>query len=87
MGLAILITTFLSYISSFYFKDEEVMFTGDFLFKDTIGRYDFPESNAEEMFKSINKIKKYSDYITIYPGHGEFTNLGYEKENNPYFNL
>ena len=62
------------------------MFTGDFLFKDNIGRCDLPTGNVAKMKESINKIKKYSDNIKIYPGHGEETNLGYEKKNNYYFN-
>ena len=70
---------------TFYFREDKVMFTGDFLFKDTIGRCDLLESNIEEMKKSIEKIKKYDDDITIYPGHGMKSNLGYEKKNNIYF--
>lgn len=69
----------------FYFSDEKIIFTGDFLFKGTIGRCDLIESDYKEMLKSIEKIKKYPDDITIYPGHGLKTNLGLEKKNNPYF--
>ena len=69
---------------SFYFQKEKIIFTGDFLFYNTIGRYDFPESNIEEMKKSIEKIKKYADNITIYPGHGPKTKLGIKKKNHPY---
>jgi len=72
---------------SFYFKEDKVLFTGDFIFYNTIGRYDFPESNIYSMINSINKIKKYPNDIKIYPGHGKSTNLGYEKDNNPYFNI
>ena len=71
---------------TFYFIEDKVMFTGDFLFYDTIGRCDLEESNIEEMKKSIDKIKKYDDDITIYPGHGKETNLGREKNCNIYFN-
>lgn len=71
---------------SFYFKEDKVMFTGDFLFYDTIGRCDFPESNVDEMKKSISKIKRYPNDVTIYPGHGIKTTLGREKEYNIYFN-
>ena len=70
---------------TFYFKDEKVMFVGDFIFKDTIGRCDLEGSNFNDMLKNISKNKKYDDDITIYPGHGEKTNLGYEKKNNEYF--
>lgn len=70
---------------TFYFKEDKVMFTGDFLFKDTIGRCDLLESDYSIMLKSIEKIKKYPNDIKVYPGHGISTILGYEKENNPYF--
>ena len=68
-----------------YFKKEKIMFVGDFIFKDSIGRCDLPGGNPSEMIKSIEKIKKYDKDITIYPGHGEKTSLGYEINNNPYF--
>ncbi len=64
-----------------YFKTDEVMFTGDFLFEDTFGRVDFPESSIPDMISSIKKMENYSDEITIYPGHGNSSNLGYEKNN------
>lgn len=67
---------------TFYFTKDKVMFTGDFLFKDSIGRYDFPNSSYEDMLKSIEKIKMYPLDVTIYPGHGEHSNLGYEVQNN-----
>ena len=70
---------------TYYFESDKVMFTGDFLFYDTIGRCDFPESNVEEMISSIKKIKTYHDDITIYPGHSIETNLGREKQHNIYF--
>ena len=69
---------------SIYFKHDNVMFVGDFIFKDSIGRVDLPGSNPSDMIKSIEKIKKY-DRDIIYPGHGEKTTLGYEIDNNPYF--
>jgi len=72
---------------TFLFCQEKIMFTGDFLFKDTVGRTDFPTGNYEQMLISINKIKEYNDEIIIYPGHGDKTNLGYEKKNNKFFKL
>lgn len=69
---------------TYYFKEENIMFTGDFLFKGTVGRTDMAGGDINEMQKSINKIKKYPDNIKIYPGHGPSTTLKYEKENN-YF--
>lgn len=70
---------------TYYFYDDNVMFSGDFLFRDTIGRCDLLESNYEEMKKSIEKIRRYSDNVVVCPGHGIDTTLGHEKENNPYF--
>ena len=69
-----------------YFKKEKCMFCGDFIFKDSIGRCDLDGGNTLEMMKSIDKIKKYDKDIIIYPGHGISTTLGYEINNNPYFN-
>lgn len=71
---------------TFYFPNEKVMFTGDFLFKDTIGRCDMPDGSVKQMNESIEKIKKYPSDIVIYPGHGDKTTLKYEKDNNYYFN-
>ncbi len=68
---------------SYYFKESNALFTGDFLFKESIGRTDLETGNMNEMFKSIDKIIKYNDVI-IYPGHGEKTTLEYEKKHNPY---
>ena len=67
-----------------YFKDNKCMFVGDFIFRLGIGRWDLPTGNIKDMLLSIEKIKKYPDDTTIYPGHGEPTTLGYEKENNKY---
>lgn len=70
---------------SIYFKKQNIMFVGDFIFKDSIGRTDLEGGNFNLMLNSIKKIKKYSDNIILYPGHGKETNLGYEKKNNIYF--
>ena len=70
----------------YYFKKEKVMFTGDFLFHNTIGRCDLEESNPKAMLKSIEKIKKYPKDITIYPGHGSKSTLNEEFANNIFLN-
>lgn len=70
---------------SIYFKDDKIMFTGDFLFKESIGRTDLETGNYDEMLKSLDKIKKYPSDITIYPGHGDSSNLAHELEYNYYF--
>ena len=55
------------------------MFTGDFIFKDGIGRTDLGGNNFD-MINSINKISKYNKDIKIYPGHGDPSILGTELE-------
>ena len=70
---------------TFYFPQDKVMFTGDFLFQGTIGRMDFEGGSQEDMFHSLQKIKKYPDEITIYPGHGPKSNLGQEKKYFPFY--
>ena len=64
---------------TFYFKEDNIMFTGDFLFKESIGRTDFENSNYIDMLNSIKLIKTYNGNIKIYPGHGEFTCLDDER--------
>lgn len=65
---------------TFYFPKEKVMFCGDFLFKNGIGRTDLG-GNQKDMINSLHEIEKYDDEITIYPGHGPSTTLGQEKRN------
>lgn len=70
---------------TFYFKKENIMFTGDFLFKGTIGRTDLDTGNIKDMKKSIQQIKNYPKQTIIYPGHGNITTLEKEIKTNPYF--
>ena len=71
---------------TYYFKKENVMFVGDFIFRNSIGRCDLEGGDFNEMLNSISKIKKYKE-CTIMPGHGDSTTLKYEIENNEYFNI
>jgi glyoxylase-like metal-dependent hydrolase (beta-lactamase superfamily II) len=69
---------------TYYFKKNKIMFTGDFLFKGTIGRCDLEGGNIRKMEESLRIIKEYDNDIKIYPGHGDSSILGDEKKNNPY---
>ncbi len=60
---------------TFYYDKFKIMFTGDFLFKGTIGRIDLDGSNAIHMKESLEKIKNYPADTIIYPGHGDNTTL------------
>jgi glyoxylase-like metal-dependent hydrolase (beta-lactamase superfamily II) len=59
----------------------DIMFSGDFLFKGSIGRVDFPYSNPEDMKKSINKFLKLDKDMVVYSGHGDKTSVFSEKDN------
>lgn len=64
---------------------DNVMFSGDFLFQNSIGRYDFPYSSSEDMKKSLEKMKLLQENKTLYPGHGEKTTLFHEQRNVDYW--
>lgn len=64
-----------------YFSEENIMFTGDFLFKDSIGRMDLEGGSVKDMINSLVLISKYNDDIVVYPGHGKITTLKNEKVN------
>lgn len=63
----------------------DVMFSGDFLFHNSIGRYDFPYSSPSDMKKSLEKMKLLKDDKTLYPGHGGSTTLFNEQRNADYW--
>lgn len=69
---------------TFYFREEQVMFIGDFIFKESVGRTDLPGGSEQELKESIEKIKTYPEEIHLYPGHNEDTTLKQEKENNSF---
>jgi glyoxylase-like metal-dependent hydrolase (beta-lactamase superfamily II) len=54
---------------------EDKLFSGDFIFKRSIGRVDLPYSNKEDMRKSIQKVLNFKQELDIYPGHGQNTTL------------
>lgn len=63
----------------------DVLFSGDTLFRMSIGRTDFPQGSMAKIMKSIKeKLFKLPDNTKVYPGHMESTDIGYEKRNNPF---
>lgn len=67
-----------------YYFDKKYLFTGDFLFKGTIGRYDLPTGDFDMLMNNLEKIKQFPLMTRIYPGHGESTNLETELRTNMY---
>ena len=68
-----------------YFKEENMMFCGDFIFNGSIGRWDLEEGDFSKMKKSIEKILTYPHKVKIYPGHGPVTTLENEIYTLHYF--
>lgn len=66
-------------------KEEKVVFTGDTLFYGSIGRTDHIGGNCETLIKSINdKLMPLDGDIRVCPGHGNHTDIGYERATNPF---
>ena len=69
----------------FYNAAQGFLMAGDVLFRGSIGRTDLPGGNHETLMRSIReKLLVLPDSTIVYPGHGEPTTIGFEKENNPF---
>ena len=68
----------------YYCKEEKVAFSGDTLFRGSIGRTDFEGGNSFMTIQSLRMIAQLPDDTTVLPGHGEPTTIGYELRSNPY---
>jgi len=64
---------------------ENLVFTGDTLFAEGIGRTDFPEGSDSDMRLSLEKLLLLSDNYVVYPGHGGVSTIGEEKRFNHFF--
>ncbi|MDH4223651.1 MAG: MBL fold metallo-hydrolase [candidate division Zixibacteria bacterium] len=66
----------------------KIIFTGDLIFYNSVGRTDLPGGSLQKLLRSIQeKILDKEDDMVIYPGHGPSTTVGEEKSNNPFINL
>jgi glyoxylase-like metal-dependent hydrolase (beta-lactamase superfamily II) len=71
----------------FFNEENKIIIGGDVLFRESIGRTDLPGGDYETLIKSIKeKLFVLEDAITVYPGHGPETTIGYEKLYNPFLN-
>ena len=62
----------------------DMLFSGDTLFKDSIGRTDLPGAAPEALIASFLKLRNLNPALNVYPGHGDSTILGRELTENPY---
>lgn len=70
---------------AFYSQKEKILISGDVLFYNSVGRTDLPGGNTQTLMDSIqNKLFLLPDDVTVYPGHGPETSIGFEKKTNPY---
>jgi hydroxyacylglutathione hydrolase len=70
---------------SLYSEEEGVVFAGDSLFAESVGRTDFPGGSQATLVQSIqSQLFVLSDETKVFPGHGPTTTIGHEKQFNPY---
>jgi glyoxylase-like metal-dependent hydrolase (beta-lactamase superfamily II) len=70
---------------AFYLSEEGVLFSGDALFRNGIGRSDLPGGDYATLIASIrHKLLSLPDETVVYPGHGPATTIGAERRHNPF---
>ena len=67
----------------YYFAEDKLLFAGDTLFRLSYGRTDLPTSMDGEMPRSLDKLFELPEDTKVCPGHGEMTEIGFERANNP----
>ncbi|SEQ60566.1 Glyoxylase, beta-lactamase superfamily II [Rosenbergiella nectarea] len=69
----------------FYQAAQQLLFSGDVIFKGGVGRSDFPRGNGQQLIASIEqKLLPLGDDVTFIPGHGPRSTLGHERLTNPF---
>ncbi len=71
----------------FYFPEYKILLTGDTLFADSFGRYDFPGGNVQQLQQSIRNLynMNLADETRVLHGHGANTTIGWLKQHNRFF--
>ena len=69
----------------YYLESEGVLFSGDTLIQNSVGRTDFPNSSMSDLIRSLReKVMKLPDDVKVYPGHMGETTIGHERKYNPF---
>ena len=69
----------------YYFEDDKILISGDTLFQESVGRTDLPTGSMSTLVRSIREtLMVLTEDVKVYPGHGETTTIGYEREYNPF---
>ena len=66
------------------FRCGHVLFSGDTLFAGSCGRTDLPGGDGNKIRESLQRLARLEGSVTVYPGHGESTQMAWEKQYNPY---
>ncbi|HWC33033.1 MAG TPA: MBL fold metallo-hydrolase [Actinomycetota bacterium] len=66
------------------YRTDGFVFSGDLVFRGTIGRYDFPNSSEDDMLASLRRFLTLPDPVPMYPGHGPDTTVGHERRTNEW---
>ena len=61
-----------------------MLFTGDTLFLESVGRTDFKTGNREQLVSSVKKLYALKGDYVVYPGHDDFTTLEHERKYNTF---
>ena len=70
---------------AFYAEKEGILFAGDVLFRESIGRTDLPKGDYATLIGSITgQLLTLPDSTVVYCGHGPSTTIGFERKNNPF---
>ncbi len=69
----------------YFFEEEGFCVCGDTIFRESVGRTDFPTGSMGTLVRSIReKLLVLPEETVLYPGHGDSTTVGHEKQYNPY---
>jgi glyoxylase-like metal-dependent hydrolase (beta-lactamase superfamily II) len=66
---------------------EDMLFTGDTVFRGSVGRTDMPGGSGKDIMESVKRISKLDPGLKIYPGHGPDSTIGDEIRFNPFFSM
>lgn len=67
--------------------NEEILISGDTLFKGSMGRTDLYSGSEDEMMNSLRRLSNLPESLKVYPGHGPSSTIELEKKHNPFMRM